>query len=108
MADRLGVGIVGAGFVGNFHVRSWQGVRHADILGVCSRTQSRAEATAKAARDLGVGDAEAFTSVTDMVKDPRIDAVWICVPNFCRVEIMEEIVEVERGERFVGVIRMNW
>jgi predicted dehydrogenase len=98
MADRLGVGIVGAGFVGRFHVRSWQGVRHSDILGVCSRTEARAREAAQLARDLGVGEAEAFTSVTDMVKDPRIDAVWICVPNYCRVEVMEEIVAAGKGK----------
>ena len=38
MGKRLGVGIVGAGFVGTFHIKSWVNIRHADILGVCSRT----------------------------------------------------------------------
>ncbi|MHC5011274.1 MAG: Gfo/Idh/MocA family protein [Planctomycetota bacterium] len=98
MAKRLGVGIIGAGFVGRFHIRSWVGVRHADVLGVCSRTQPKAEEGAKLARDLGVGDARAFTSITDMVKDPAIDAIWICAPNHVRIEVMEEIVAAGKGE----------
>jgi len=32
MNDRLGVGFVGAGFVARFHIRSWVGVRDADVL----------------------------------------------------------------------------
>ena len=27
---RLGVGIIGGGFIGKFHIRSWVGVRDAD------------------------------------------------------------------------------
>jgi len=102
MSKRLGVGIIGAGFVGNFHIRSWVGVRHADITGVCSRTLEKAEAAAKNARDLRVGDAKAFTSISDMVKDPNVDAVWICAPNYVRIEVMEEIVKAGKG-KLIGI-----
>lgn len=98
MAKRLGVGIIGGGFVGRFHIRSFVGVRHADILGVCSRTQAKAEVAAKLARDLGVGDAKPFTSVTDMLKHPGIEAVWICAPNHTRIELMEEIAQAGKGK----------
>ena len=64
---RLGVGIIGGGFVAGFHIRSWVGVRDADILGITSRTQKSAEEAAALARSLGVGDAKVFASVSDMV-----------------------------------------
>ncbi len=102
---RLGVGLIGVGFVGKFHVRSWIGVRDADILGVVSRSKESAQDAAALAKRLGVGDAKPFSSVTDMVADPSIDALWICAPNFTRIEIMEEIanaVESGKGE-LVGV-----
>ena len=98
---RLGVGIVGGGFVGRCHIRSWVGVRDSDILGVVSGRRSTAEAAAALVDDLGVGHASVFNSVTDMVADPHIDALWICAPNFTRIEIMEEIahaVESGKGE----------
>ena len=95
-SKRLGVGIVGAGFVARFHIRSWVGVRDADILGIVSRTSKSAAEAVALARSLGVGEASAFNSVTEMVADPAIDAVWICAPNFTRVEIMEEIVDGAR------------
>ncbi len=103
--DRLGVGFVGGGFVARFHIRSWVGVRDADVLGVVSRADPTAEEAAALARQLGVGDAKAYETITDMVADPAIDAIWICAPNFTRLEVMEEIVEaIESGKgELVGV-----
>lgn len=96
---RLGVGFVGAGFITRFHIRSWLGVRDADVLGVVSRTEKKAEEAAALARELSVGEAKVFKSITKMVADPSIDAIWICAPNFCRLENMEEIVQaVETGK----------
>ena len=102
---RLGVGIIGAGFVGKFHIRSWVGVRDGDILGILSRHEETAENAAALAHKLGVGEAKVYTSVSEMVADPAIDAVWICAPNYTRIEIMEEIVHTigtGKGE-LVGV-----
>jgi predicted dehydrogenase len=57
------------------------------------------------AKTLGTGDAQAFDSVTDMAAHRDIDAIWICAPNFTRLEIMEEIVHaIESGKgELVGV-----
>ena len=95
---RLGVGFVGGGFVARFHIRSWVGVRDADVLGVVGRDHTAEEAAALARR-LGVGEARVYPSITDMVADPAIHALWICAPNFARIEVMEEIVAaIESGK----------
>ena len=102
---RLGVGFVGGGFVGKFHIRSFVSGRDADVLGVVGGDDDSAQEAAALARSLGVGDAKAFDSITDMVADPGIDALWICAPNFTRLEVMEEIVhalESGKGE-LVGI-----
>ena len=98
MSKRLGVGIIGGGFNGCFHIKGFVGVRHADVLGVCSRTKESAEKAAKLSRDLETGDAKAFNSITEMVKSPEIDAVWVCSPNYNRVEVIEEIVKAGKGK----------
>jgi predicted dehydrogenase len=98
MARRLGVGFIGAGFNSLFHIKSWVGVRNADVLGVTSRTFEKAEKAAKLARELGVGECKAYKSVSDMVKAPEIDAVWISTPNTARLEIMEEVVHAGKGK----------
>ena len=97
MARRLGVGFVGAGFITNFHIRSWVAVRHADILGVCSKRGENARKAAELCRKLGVGEAKAYASVAEMVRDPKIDAVWICAPNHVRLEVMETIAREKKN-----------
>jgi predicted dehydrogenase len=95
---RLGIGFIGGGFITKFHIQSFVGVRNADILGVMSRTKSSAEESAALARTLGVGDAKAYDTITDMIADPDIHALWICSPNFARIDTMEEIVNaIESG-----------
>jgi predicted dehydrogenase len=101
----LGVGIIGGGFNARFHIRSWVGVRNADILGVFDPDRKRAEEAAGIARKLEVGEAKVYKSITDLVSDPKIDALWISAPNFTRIEVMEEIVQaVDTGKgELVGV-----
>jgi predicted dehydrogenase len=105
MAERrLGVGFIGSGFITRFHIRSWQAVRDADVRGVWSPNRARAEEAAALARELRVGDATAFESIEAMVQDPAIDCIWICGPNFARVENMERIVAtLERGAKLLAV-----
>lgn len=102
---RLGVGIVGGGFVGSFHIRSWVGVRDADIVGIVDKNRKTAQAAASLAKKLRVGDAKPYKTITDMVADPAIHAIWICIPNYARLEVMEEIVHaVETGKgELIGV-----
>jgi predicted dehydrogenase len=89
---RLGVGFVGSGFNARFHIQGWRGVRDADVLGVWSPNAKNAAAAAELARTLEVGKARAYRTITEMVADPAIDAIWLCGPNQARVANVEEIV----------------
>ena len=96
---RLGVGFIGSGFVARFHIRGWAGVRDADVRGVWSPNRKNAASAAELARKLDVGDARAYATITDMVADPAIEAIWLCGPNHARIENVEEIVHaVESGK----------
>jgi predicted dehydrogenase len=54
---------------------------------------------AAVARKLDVGEAKPYRSVAEMVADPAIDALWVCGPNFARIENFEEITDtVARGK----------
>ena len=98
MSAPLGVGFIGSGFNTRFHIQAWQGVRDADVLGVWSPNKTNAASAAKLARDLDVGPAKAYKSITEMVADPGIDALWLCGPNQARIENVEEIVHaIKRG-----------
>ncbi|MBN2206811.1 MAG: Gfo/Idh/MocA family oxidoreductase [Candidatus Aminicenantes bacterium] len=101
----LGIGIIGGGFIARFHIRSWVGVRDADILGVYDPDRKRADEACAMAKALGVGEAKPYKTITAMAADPAIDALWICAPNYTRVAVMEEIaLAVESGKaELVGV-----
>ncbi|MCI1641779.1 MAG: Gfo/Idh/MocA family oxidoreductase [Actinomyces sp.] len=104
--QRLGVGVIGAGFIGSFHARAWQGVRDADIVAVTSRTRTSAETLAREVQELGVGaDVTVHDDIAALVRDPRVDAVWVLTPNFTRVEVVQAITrEVTSGRaRLIGI-----
>ena len=96
MSARLGVGFIGSGFNTRFHIQAFRGVRDADVRGVWSPSRARAESAAALARELDVGDAKAYGSITEMVADPAIGAIWLSGPNQARIENIEEIVDAIR------------
>ena len=95
---RLGVGFIGSGFNARFHMQAFQAIRDADVLGVWSPNRAHAEAAATLCRELDIGAAKPFASITDLVADPAIDAVWLTGPNYARIENVEALVDaLQRG-----------
>ena len=102
---RLGIGFIGGGFISRFHIQSLISVRDVDVLGVMSKTKQSAEETADLANGLGLGPAKAYDTITEMIEDPSINALWVCSPNFARIDTFEEIanaIESGKGE-LIGV-----
>jgi len=101
--ERLGVGFVGSGFNARFHMQGFRAIRDADVLGVWSPNQKNAESAAQYARSLDIGNARAYRSISEMVNDPAIDAIWLTGPNHARIENVEEIVSALSSGR--GTLR---
>ncbi len=98
MGKRLGIGFVGAGFMNRFHAQSLVGVRDCDVTGVFSPTRAHAEELAGSCRDLGIaGDVHLASSVTDLVANPDVDALWIATTNDTRIAVIEEIVDAVKS-----------
>src|SRR5262245_15736855 len=94
----IGVGIVGSGFVARFHVMAWQSIRNADITAICSRHVKTAEGLPDRVREQGVVAPRIDTDPAELARDTRVDAVWLCSPNFLRVEQVRAITgEVTAG-----------
>ena len=89
----LRYGIIGGGFITGFHLRALESVRGIEVAGLVSA--SPPHALAAQARATGLGEAQVFDSVTQML--PNVDVVAIFAPNFSRIEIMEEIAEAGGG-----------
>ena len=90
-SPRLGIGFIGSGFNARFHMQGFRHVRDADVLGVWSPNAKNAASAAAYARELDVGNCKAYASITEMVCDPNIDAIWLNGPNHARIENVEEV-----------------
>lgn len=93
MERRLGVALVGAGFINNFHAKAWTAVREAEIVAICSRRLDRAKALAELCTSLGVGSPKCYTDVAETVRDKNVEAVWLGIPNDARVPVVKAITE---------------
>jgi predicted dehydrogenase len=102
---KLGIGFIGSGFITRFHIKSFIAVRDADVLGVWSPNTQHAQEAAELARELRVGDCQAFNSIEEMVASPDIDAIWLCGPNHRRIENLEAIVKTMKSGKgsLVGI-----
>jgi predicted dehydrogenase len=97
----LKLGIIGAGFVANFHARALRQVRNVEVAGI--HALKGAEQLSAAVISYGLGPGTVYSSVAELVK--HVDAVAIYAPNFARVELVEQVVEaVRQGAVLKGVI----
>ena len=98
---KLKLGVVGAGFVAHFHARAIMQVRNININGITAI--KGAEALSNFVQKHNLGKGTVYPNVAEMAK--HVDAIAVYVPNFARVEIVEQIVAaVEQGAELKGVI----
>jgi predicted dehydrogenase len=88
---QLRIGFVGAGFVARFHLQALVGVRHCSVAGVWSPTPARRQSFAHLANELDLGPCRAFDSLDAMLASGTIDAIWLCNPNYARLEAMRAL-----------------
>jgi predicted dehydrogenase len=103
--DPLRIGMIGAGFIANFHLQALLSVRHVTVAGVYSPNAARREAAAAKANALDLGRCRPFASLEAMLISGEIDAVWIGVPNFARLDTMREIHHLVKAgsTKLIGV-----
>ena len=100
---KIKLGIVGAGFIADFHARALTQVRDVEVTGIVSRTRWKAERFASFVKSHRLGEAIVYESVGEMAD--AVDAIAVYVPNFVKVDIVEEIVAaVEKGAQVKGII----
>ena len=91
MADKVRIGIIGCGTIGTVHAKSYQKVANSEIVAMCDLLEDRLQEKAK---EFGV--AKTYTDYRELVKDPEIDAVSVCVPNDMHAPIA--IAALEAGK----------
>ena len=83
MSHSLGVGVIGAGFIGRVHARSAR-LAGGRLVGVVGSSPERS-------RDLAaeLGASRAFPSAEALIAEPEVDVVHICTPNHLHVPLAE-------------------
>jgi len=76
----IGIGIVGAGMISNFHAKAIADTRDGKLIGCYDRSGERAEQFAAA------NNCRAFATLEEMLADPSVDAVAICTPSGAHLE----------------------
>ncbi len=76
VSERIGVGVVGLGFIGPFHIDAVRRLGYAEVVAVCGSSEAKGrQAAERLAVARGYGDWRA------LVDDPEVQVVHVCTPN---------------------------
>jgi len=104
---RLGVLIVGAGWVSTQHIAAFEENPHTRVLAICSRTREGAE---RRARESGLDQVALYDDLSTALKHPDVDIVAVCSPQHLHCAhataaaeagkhiLIEKPVAISRGE----------
>ena len=76
MGKKIRIGIVGAGTIGSVHAEAYKKVADAELVGLCDILPDKLKE--KAAKH---GIPKTYATHQEMLADPEIDAISVCVPN---------------------------
>ena len=89
MSDRVKLGIIGCGGMGNHHAGVLKDMEQVEVVAACDLIEAKARKTADAA------GARWCTDFRDLLDD--VDAVWVCTEPFNRLEIVTTCAEAGKG-----------
>ena len=89
------IGIVGAKFAGDFHMNVWKTIPDAEVIAIADLQED-----ARTAFQKKYNIPKAYGDGTELIKDPDIELVDICVPNFLHAKIA--IAAMEGGKHVIS------
>jgi predicted dehydrogenase len=102
MSTRIGVGVVGMGFMGWRHAEAYANAAASglpcEVVAVCDGDRSRCAAPPSRGNIAGSGDGKpaewhSYTSVDDLLDDERVGLVSVCTPTDSHVELAIRALE---------------
>ena len=92
---RIGMGIVGAGFVGPHHIDAVRRLGYVDVIAVAGSSQASADKKAEA-----VGARKAYGSYEALLNDPDIQVVHNATPNYLHYPV--NAAAIAKGKHVVS------
>jgi len=93
---RLGIGIVGIGWVAGEHIKAYKNNPHCRVVALCSHDRENA---ARAAQLHDLPEARIYTDYEAMLRDPDVDVVSICSMN--HLHVPQSIAAAEAGKHML-------
>lgn len=88
MADKVGVAVVGVGFVGGqAHVPSFKKAEGSELIALCAKTEKRVKPLAEKY------EVKYYLDYDELLKDPKLDAVVLSVPTPLHYESAKKAIE---------------
>ena len=87
---KIGLGIVGLGYIGKVHLNHSRKLANAQLIGVADLSKKALQA----ARDVGVK--KTFTRYEELLKEPNIDAVIIALPTHLHLQCARIAAEAKK------------
>lgn len=82
MSKKVKIGIIGAGTIGSVHAKAYATIPEAEVIGLCDILPDKLKA--KAAQH---NIPRTYATHQEMLADPEIEAVSVCVPNYVHAPI---------------------
>jgi len=89
--DKVRIGLVGTGFIGDIHSAAYQMVPDAEVVAACSNEPGAAK---KFAQERGIPNA--FENYQDMLAMEEIDLVDVCAPNNFHAQVTIDAAKAEK------------
>ena len=86
MGDTVRYGIIGSGMMGTEHMRNIAAVEGAETVAYADPDE-----TSRGYGKLTVPEAASYSDASELLADPRVDAVVVASPNFTHRAVMEEV-----------------
>src|SRR6186713_534390 len=92
---RIGMGLVGAGFVGPHHIDAVRRLGYVDVVAIATSNDSSARQKADA-----LGVPRAYSSFEALIADPEVQVVHNATPNYLHYRV--NAAAIARGKHIVS------
>lgn len=89
MTENIKVAVVGLGNIGKIHIEALQKLGNVEIVAVCDINPEVAEAFAQSIES----SPKAFVDLDEMLSEPSLDLVSICLPSGAHVDAAKKVIE---------------
>ncbi|MCX6089024.1 MAG: Gfo/Idh/MocA family oxidoreductase [Candidatus Atribacteria bacterium] len=105
MTNKMGVGIIGTGWVSGEYIRAFSMNPQTEIVAITSRSKDHA---VQKAQEYGLKKCAYFWDPEEMMKMPSLDIVCICTPNFLHAD--QTVMAASYGKHIVieKPIAVHW